>query len=115
MPTLAEIDRIGLDDIQKHIKRHLTPKSKSVRTLGFELGEVSAPVLGVPLSEVDVTYAVNPPFQYVNIRFEGEELVYHTIEPLLSEGELKYLTIIENAFEKMIHSEIVIIGDKDRE
>jgi len=115
MPTLAEIDRIGLDDIQKHIKRRLTPKSKSVGTLGFELGEVSVPVLGVPLSEVDVTYAVDPPFQYVNVRFEGEELVYHTIEPLLSEGELKYLKIIENAFEKMIHSEIVIIGDKDRE
>ena len=115
IPTLREIDRIGLDNIQKQIKRRLTPKSKSVRTLGFELGEVSAPVLGVPLSEVYVTYAVNAPFQYVNIRFEGEELVYHTVEPLLSEGELKYLKIIENAFEKMIHSEIVIIGDKDRE
>ncbi len=115
IPTLAEIDRIGLDDIQKHIKRSLTPKSKSVRTIGFELGEVSAPVLGVPLSEVDVTYAVSAPFQYVNIRFDGEELVYHTVEPLLSEGELKYLKIIENAFEKMIHSEIVIIGDKNRE
>ena len=115
IPSFAEIDRIGLDDIQKNIKRRLTTKSKSVRTLGFELGEVSAPVLGVPLSEVDVTYAVNAPFQYVNTRFDGEELVYHTVEPLLSEGELKYLSIIENAFEKMIHSEIVIIGDKDRE
>jgi len=115
MPSLREIDRIGLDDITKEIKRRLTPKSKSVRTIGFELGEVSAPVLGVPLSEVNVTYAVYPPFQYVNVRFEGEELVYHTVEPLLSEGELKYLKIIENAFEKMIHSEIVIIGDKDRE
>ncbi len=115
IPTLGEIDRIGLYDIQKRIKRSLTPKSKSIRTLGFELGEVSAPVLGVPLSEVDVTYMVDPPFQYVNIRFEGEEPVYHTVEPLLSEGELKYLKVIENAFEKMIHSEIVIIGDKDRE
>ena len=75
IPSFAEIDRIGLDDIQKNIKRRLTTKSKSVRTLGFELGEVSAPVLGVPLSEVDVTYAVNAPFQYVNTRFDGEELV----------------------------------------
>ncbi|KAF5414553.1 MAG: hypothetical protein C5S48_08235 [Candidatus Methanogaster sp.] len=115
IPSFAEIDRIGADDIRKRIKRYLTPKSKSVRTLGFELGEVSAPVIGVPLSEVDVTYAVDPPFQYVNVRFDGEELVYHTVEPLLSEGELRYLKIIENAFEKMIHFEIVIIGDKDRE
>jgi len=115
IPSFAEIDRIGTDDIRKRIKRYLTPKSKSVRTLGFELGEVSAPVIGVPLSEVNVTYAVDPPFQYVNVRFEGEEPVYHTVEPLLSEGELRYLKIIENAFEKMIHSEIVIIGDKDRE
>jgi len=115
IPSFAEIDRIGLYDIQKQIKQRLTPKSKSVHTLGFELGEVSAPALGVPLSEVDVTYATNPPFQYVNVRFDGEEIVYHTIEPLLSEGELRYLKIIENAFEKMIHSEIVIVGDKDRE
>ncbi len=115
IPSLEEIDRIGLDDIQKQIKRRLTPKSESVRTLGFELGEVSTPVLGVPLAEVNVTYEVHPPFQYVNIRFDGEELVYHGVEPLLSDGELKYLKIIENAFEKMIHSEIVIIGDKNRE
>jgi len=115
MPPLAEIDRIGLDDITKEIKRRLTPKSESVRTLGFELGEVSVPVLGVPLSDVDVVYKVNPPFQYVNVRFDGEELIYHIVEPLLSDGELKYLKIIENAFEKMIHSEIVIVGDKNRE
>jgi len=115
MPTLGGIDRIGLYDIHKQIKRYITPKSKSVMTLGFELGEVSAPVLGVPLSEVDVTYTVNPPFQYVNVRFECEELVYHTVEPLLSDDELRYLKIIEHAFEKMTHSEIVIIGAKNRE
>ncbi|MEA1894728.1 MAG: type II/IV secretion system ATPase subunit [Euryarchaeota archaeon] len=115
IPTLGEIDRIGSDDIQKRINLYLTPKSKSVMTLGFKLGEVSVPVLGVPFSEVDVTYSVDPPFQYVNVRFDGEELVYHTVEPLLSEGELRYSKIIENAFEKMIQSEIVIIGAKNRE
>ncbi len=115
IPSFAEIDRIGLDDITKQIKRRLTPKSESVRTLGFELGEISTPVLGVPLSDVDVTYEVNSPFQYVNVRFNGEELVYHRVEPMLSHDELRYLKIIENAFEKMIHSELVIIGDKNRE
>ncbi len=102
-------------NIRDRIKQVFSPKYENIDPLGFELGEVSTPVLGVPLREVDITYEVNPPFQYVNVRYEGEELIYHIVEPLLSDSEVKYLAIIENAFEKMIHSDIVIIEDTDRE
>jgi flagellar protein FlaI len=102
-------------NIGGRIKQVFSPKHESIDPLGFELGEISTPVLGVALREVDITYEVNPPFQYVNIRYEDEELIYHIVEPLLSDSEVKYLAIIENAFEKMIHSDIVIISDMDRE
>ena len=110
-----ELGGVGLDGVRKRIERHLTPGSKPIETLDFGVGEVSTPLLGVPLRDVNVTYAVNPPFQYVNVRFEGDELVYHLVEPLLSDDELRCLKVIENAFEKMIHSKLVIIGDKSRE
>ena len=102
-------------NIHDRIERFLTPKHENIDPLGFEVGEVSIPVPGVAHRDVNVTYMVNSPFQYVNISFNGEELIHHGIEPQLSDGETQYLKIIENAFEKMIHSEIVIIADKDRE
>lgn len=110
-----ELGGFCLDDIRKRIEQHLTPESKPIEALDFGVGEVSTPMPGVPLRDVNVTYAVSPPFQYVNVRFEGDELVYHTVEPLLSDDELKCLKVIENAFEKMIHSKLVIVGHKGRE
>ena len=112
--TKKKRSRFSLN-IHERIERFLTRKHENIDPLGFEVGEVSIPVLGVAHRDVNVTYMVNSPFQYVNISFNGEELIHHGIEPQLSDGETQYLKIIENAFEKMIHSEIVIIEDKDRE
>ncbi len=81
----------------------------------FEIGTISQPSLDGPLTDIDVTYAVSPPFIYVRIKFDGEEVVYNVLEPALGEVQQKRLGIIEKNLEKMISSKIVAIKAEERE
>lgn len=91
-------------------------KSKSrVDFIEFNVGELSYPNPNKSVKETYVTYPIDPPFQYVNIRFDGEELVYNVLEPPLSESEKKYLNTIERSLEKLISSKIVAIRPEERE
>lgn len=94
--------------------RVLNPTSQKADGPAFEVGEISLPRHGVPLTEIDVTYEIKAPFQYAHLYYNGEELVHEGIEPPLTDGEQKYLKIIELAFERMSSSEILIVDEKER-
>jgi flagellar protein FlaI len=95
---------------------NIQPKRREkIELMEFNVGELSYPSLDKPIKETNVTYPIDPPFQFVNIRFDGEELVYNVLEPPLSEGEKKYLAIIERSLEKLISSKIVAIRPEERE
>jgi archaeal flagellar protein FlaI len=88
---------------------------ETVEMLDFNVGRLSIPTLDGALKETDVTYEIDPPFQYVHIFFDGEEMSYNVLEPKLSDGEKKYLVIIERALEKLISAKIVAIRPEERE
>lgn len=90
-------------------------KKNDLELIDFNIGKLSAPALEGSIRDTDITYAVEPPFQYVNIKFDGEELVYNAMEPPLSDGQKKYLEIIEKGLEKLISSKIVVIKPEERE
>lgn len=81
----------------------------------FKLEALSQPNLDGPLTQTDVTYAVYPPFIFVRIKFDGEEIVYYVLEPPLGEGQKKRLETIEKNLEKLISSKIVMIKPEERE
>ncbi|WP_407356163.1 type II/IV secretion system ATPase subunit [Methanolobus sp. WCC5] len=96
------------------IERIITPKPETIQELEFVVGELSVPAPGVPQKEVDITYEVTPGCQYVHIGFTGDALRYTCLEPPLSESEKEALNIIQNAFDKMAHSEILVVAEEDR-
>lgn len=93
----------------------LSKPKVAVELLDFNVGHLSVPSLDCSLKETDVTYEIDPPFQYVHVYFDGEEMSYNVLEPKLSDGEKKYLVIIERALEKLISSKIVAIRPEERE
>ncbi|WP_410807842.1 type II/IV secretion system ATPase subunit [Methanohalobium sp.] len=112
---IAEKDKKSSFNIIKKIQQIFKSSSKEAVDPGFDVGEISEPKMGEHFKDVDVTYEVEPPFQYAHIYYNGEEIVYEALEPPMSEGEQKSLNIIENAFEKMSHSEMLLMGDERRE
>ena len=54
-----------------------------VELLDFNVGKLSIPTLDCALKETDVTYEIDPPFQYVHVFFDGEEMSYNVLEPTL--------------------------------
>ncbi|WP_340637523.1 type II/IV secretion system ATPase subunit, partial [Methanolobus psychrotolerans] len=98
----------------KKIEQIITPKPETIEEMELIVGELSVPAPGVPQKEVNITYEVTPGCQYVHIEFEEESLVYHCIEPPMSETEKEALYIIQNAFDKMAHSEILLVQEEDR-
>lgn len=100
-------------DLKKSARKG-KPKIGAVEEARFEIGEVSLPKHGVPLTEVDVTYEVKEPFQYARVYYNGEELVHEGIEPPLSGKEKEFLNIIEKAFERMSTTEILIVDETRR-
>ncbi|NQE04839.1 hypothetical protein C5S32_03115 [ANME-1 cluster archaeon GoMg1] len=120
---MAKIDhplnllRKGLSIIKKTLETHFSTPDEDIQSLDFEIGEITYPSLEGSLKDIDITYPIEPPFQYVNIKYEEGEgaLVERVKEPLLSEGELRYLRIIEKAFEKLISTKVGIIAGEDRE
>ena len=98
----------------KKIEQIITPKPETIEEIEFVIGELSVPAPGVPQKEVDITYEVTPGCQYVHVGFEEESLVYRCLEPPLSDTEKEALYIIQNAFDKMAHSEILLVEEEDR-
>lgn len=107
--------QIKLKDLLKPLNINFSGNITSVELVEFNLGELSYPNPDKSVRDTNVTYPIDPPFQFVNIRFDGEELVYNALEPPLSEGEKKYMVIIERSLEKLISSKIVAIRPEERE
>lgn len=108
-------DKKSLLSIDGLMKRIFPDSCDEVIELGFDVGKVEEPQMGVPLRNINLTYAAKEPFQYVHVEFNGEELEYTCLEPPLSEGEERYLQIIEGAFEKLTTTEILVIDSEQRD
>ncbi|MBP2029447.1 flagellar protein FlaI [Methanohalophilus levihalophilus] len=104
----------GKFSIEAIIERFLAPDCDDMEGLGFDTGQVEEPKMGVSFRDVDITYEVQSPFQYAHVEFNGEELQYTCHEPPLSESEMRYLKIIESAFEKLTNTDILIIRPDER-
>ena len=104
-----------LNETLKPLRIQFNKPPENIELIEFKVGELSLPSLDGPIKQTNVTYAIDPPYQYVNIRFDGEELVYSVLEPQLSEGEKKYMNIIEKSLEKLISTKIVVIRPEERE
>jgi archaeal flagellar protein FlaI len=90
---------------------------QDITTLSFDPGSLSLPSLEGALRDVNITYEIDPPFQYVHIEFSRLEgtMVYRIVEPKLSADETVALTIIENAFEKLVSTSAELIDAGQRE
>lgn len=86
-------------------------------TRAFDVGPLGEPSLTGLIRDVDITYAVEAPFQYIRIWFDQDEgaLVYAVLEPELSESEQEIFAVVERAFEKMISTNIDLIEGGRRE
>jgi flagellar protein FlaI len=93
------------------------PPQQDITTLMFDHGELSVPSLEGALKDVNITYVVDPPYQYVHIEFSQQEgsMLYSVVEPQLSSDEKTALTIIENAFEKLVSTNAELIDAERRE
>jgi flagellar protein FlaI len=93
------------------------PPQQDITTIMFDHGELSAPSLEGALKDVNITYVVDPPYQYVHIEFSQQEgsMLYSVVEPQLSSDEKTALTIIENAFEKLVSTNAELIDAESRE
>lgn len=87
-----------------------------MQSLPFSVGPLDEPSLEGALRDVNITYPVNPPFQYVHIEYHHDEgaLRYEVREPQLSEDEQFALSIVEQGFEKMISTNLDMIAGGDR-
>jgi flagellar protein FlaI len=93
------------------------PPQQDITTIMFDHGELSVPSLEGALKDVNITYVVDPPYQYVHIEFSQQEgsMLYSVVEPQLSSDEKTALTIIENAFEKLVSTNAELIDAERRE
>jgi flagellar protein FlaI len=92
-------------------------EQQDINSLAFTPGDLFLPSLEGALRDVNITYEVDPPFQYVHIEFSRQEgtMVYSVVEPQLSSDEKAALTIIENAFEKLVSTNAELIDAEQRE
>jgi flagellar protein FlaI len=93
-----------------------TPQ-KDITSLLFEPGDLAIPSIEGSLRDVCITYPTDPPFQFVHIEFDRVEgsMIYNVVEPQLSEDEKTALTIIENAFEKLVSTNVELVDAGQRE
>lgn len=87
-----------------------------MQSLPFYVGPLDEPSLEGALRDVNVTYPVNDPFQFVHIKYHHDEgaLRYEVREPQLSDDEIFALSIVEKGFEKMISTNLDMIAGGDR-
>ena len=93
-----------------------TPE-KDITSLLFDPGELAIPSIEGSLRDVCITYPTDPPYQFVHIEFDRVEgsMIYTVVEPKLSEDEKNALTIIENAFEKLVSTNVELVDAEQRE
>ena len=93
------------------------PPKQEITTLLFDPGTLGTPSLDGALKDVNITYAIDPPYQYVHIEFNRVEgtMIYSVVEPQLSTDEKAALTIIENAFEKLVSTNAELVDAEQRE
>lgn len=87
-----------------------------MQSLPFFVGPLDEPSLEGAIRDVNVTYPVNAPFQFVHIEYHHDEgaLRYEVREPALSDDEQFALRIVEQGFEKMISTNLDMIAGGDR-
>jgi len=93
------------------------PKQAEIDTLVFDPGALGIPSIEGALRDVNLTYAIDPPYQYVHIEYSRLEgtMIYSVVEPELSTTEKAALTIVENAFEKLVSTNAELIDAGQRE
>jgi flagellar protein FlaI len=102
--------------IQKIRSIFSSPEHKNIQMLVFDPGRLDWPSLEGALRDVNITYPVDPPYQYVHIEYNKKDgaLQYQVVEPQLSEDERVALEIVERAFEKLVSTNIEIIEGERR-
>jgi len=106
-----------LGGLQKLLSVFSRPAEREIDTVTFDPGETSIPSLEGALRDVNITYIVEEPYQFVHIEYIRQEgaLVYSVAEPALSDEEASALRIIENAFEKLVSTNVELIDAAQRE
>ena len=106
-----------LGGLQKLLSVFSRPAEREIDTVTFDPGETSIPSLEGALRDVNITYIVEEPYQFVHIEFIRQEgaLVYSVAEPALSDEEASALRIIENAFESLVSTNVEPIDAAQRE
>lgn len=91
---------------------------QDINALTFDPGVTTFPTLEGALRDVNMTYIVEPPYQYVHIEYSRTEgtMVYSVVEPPLSPTEEGAPTIIRDAFEKLVstNAELVDAGQREK-
>jgi hypothetical protein len=103
--------------LQKLLSVFSKPAEREIDTVAFNPGETSIPSLEGALRDVNITYIVEEPYQFVHIEYVRQEgaLIYSVAEPALSDEEESALRIIENAFEKLVSTNVELIDAAQRE
>jgi flagellar protein FlaI len=103
--------------IQKFLSIFSKPPEQDIDSLLFEPGDLAVPSLEGALRDVNLTYEVDPPFQFVHIEYSRLDgiMLYSVVEPSLSPDEQAALTIIENAFEKLVSTNAELVDAEQRE
>ncbi|WP_292728156.1 type II/IV secretion system ATPase subunit [Methanoculleus sp.] len=91
-------------------------KEPELTSSAFFVGDTGEPSLDGSLKDVCITYAVDPPYQYIHIEYDREAraLSYSVVEPQLSGDEAHYLGLIKKAFEKMIGTNADLVSAEHR-
>ena len=93
------------------------PAQTEITTLAFDPGDLGTPSVEGALRDVYLTYGIDPPYQFVHIEYSRLEgtMIYSVVEPPLSDNEKAALTIIENAFEKLVSTNAELVDAEQRE
>ncbi len=102
-------------DVLASLKLNPGKKGDEVELLDFDVGNISYPSMWGATRDINVTYPIDPPYQFINIRFDDGELVYNVLEPPMGEDEKKYFDIVEKALEKLTSTRIIVIRPEERE
>ncbi|ABS56936.1 type II secretion system protein E [Methanoregula boonei 6A8] len=121
VPATADAGSIAVAEpprpsfMQKIRTAFAAPVQKEILTLDFNPGVLDTPSLDGSLRDVNITYPIDPPYQYVHIEYSKKDgaLIYEVVEPQLSEDEKVALDIVERAFEKLVSTNLEVIeGDQ---
>lgn len=112
----APFPLIQTSSLERLLSRLFPAEEPEIVSSIFSIGDIDEPSLEGSLKDVNITYAVDPPYQYVHVEYNREalELIYSIVEPDLSESEAHYLGLIRKVFEKMIGSDVGLISAEER-